>query len=461
MVDFNKLRGQHPKTKAIDPVEVFRRLPKPTGINDLYTSQAEVLQSWFAKRGERDTIVKLHTGGGKTLVGLLMAQSTLNETGGPVLYLAPNRQLVAQTIEKARAIGIAAVEYSKGLPLDSAFANGQAIMVATYSALFNGRSKFGVRGGKTPQSVSAIILDDAHVSFGLLRDAFTLEVLESQEPERYRTLVSLFRQSFSDIERLGSFDDTVSGKSFGVMEVPHTAWLAQLVAVRAQLKECAEEHALEWPLLRDNLHLCHALISRKSFTITPILPIVSLFPTFADAPRRIYMSATISDESDIIRNFDADPKAARNALTSRSLAGVSERMILIPELMPFKLDVREAVNKLLQWVAERKQGAVVLVQSDPLALEWSSTATVAVGASSAESHIQALQNGKIFGPVVFSNRYDGMDLPGDSCRFLLLASLCESELPYSQMEDEANRLLSSSKIRSDRLISNYLQEFTR
>lgn len=49
MVDFDKLRTKKKKAKAIEPSEIFRRLPKPPGINDLYTSQAEVLQTWFER----------------------------------------------------------------------------------------------------------------------------------------------------------------------------------------------------------------------------------------------------------------------------------------------------------------------------------------------------------------------------------------------------------------------------
>ncbi len=85
-MDFNKLRAKKVKSTVIDPVEIFRRLPKPEGINDLYTSQAEVLSAWFSRRKEKNTVLKLHTGGGKTLVGLLIGQSSLNETGEPVLY---------------------------------------------------------------------------------------------------------------------------------------------------------------------------------------------------------------------------------------------------------------------------------------------------------------------------------------------------------------------------------------
>jgi len=159
MVDFSELRRGVKKPKAIDPLEIFRRLPKPPGINDLYTSQAEVLKVWFDRRNDRDVVLKLHTGGGKTLVGLLLAQSTLNETREPVLYLAPTTQLVNQTLEKAKAYGINAVPYVPKTDLNDDFLNGTAIMVATYAALFHGKSRFGLRGTAQPVKAAAVILE--------------------------------------------------------------------------------------------------------------------------------------------------------------------------------------------------------------------------------------------------------------------------------------------------------------
>ncbi|WP_218673521.1 DEAD/DEAH box helicase family protein [Chromobacterium haemolyticum] len=179
-------------------------MPKPQGINDLYTSQAEVLEAWFKRKDERDTVVKLHTGGGKTLVGLLMAQSTLNDLKEPVLYLAATTQLVNQTLEKARSLGITAVPYTRGQPLADDFVNGKAIMVASYKALFNGFSKFGVRGGRSPIKVGAVILDDAHVAFSVVRESFTLEVFSKEE--KYTALCTLFRAAFRNIDRLGTLN---------------------------------------------------------------------------------------------------------------------------------------------------------------------------------------------------------------------------------------------------------------
>lgn len=430
MVDFNKLRSQSQRPAPIDPLEIFRRMPKPQGVNDLYTSQAEVLEAWFERKDERDTVVKLHTGGGKTLVGLLIAQSTLNDLKEPVLYLAPTTQLVKQTLEKAKSLGILAVPYTRGQPLHDDFLNGKAVMVASYKALFNGHSKFGVRGQKMPIRVGAVILDDAHVAFSVVRESFTLEVSSENDSETYKALCTLFRTAFRDIDRLGTFDDTVSGLNNGVVEVPYWAWNEQLDTVRGMLRGDGVNVPFAWPLLRDNLHLCHALISSKAFTITSVLPLVNNFPTFSDAPRRIYMSATIADDSEIVRTFDADSQLVHNALTSRSLAGISERMILIPSLMPFDFDPQQVAKSTLKQVAGMNLGAVALVHANYAAQAWTDTAQFAEGSDQVENAIEALQSRKTNGPFVFANRYDGIDLPGDSCRVLVMEGLPSGTSDY-------------------------------
>jgi len=430
MVDFKKLKSKKIKPKSIKPTEIFRRLPKPEGINDLYTSQTEILQKWFERRNDQDIVLKLHTGGGKTLVGLLMAQSTLNELGEPVLYLAPTRQLVQQTLENADKLGIPAVPYVTGKPLDEDFTNGKAIMVGTYKALFNGRSKFGLRGEANPQKAAAVILDDAHAAFSVVRDSFTLKVKTKDNYSRYLELVDLFRKSFKDIDKLGTLEDIVSGSDYSILEVPYWAWHEQLDVVREQLKSDSDKYGLIWPLLRDQLHLCHALVSKDGFTITPILPLINAFPTFDEAPRKIYMSATIADDSEIIRTFGANPDSIKSALQSRSLAGISERMILIPELMSFDYE-QEHGKRIIQWATDKKSvGSVVLVSSDTAAEAWSEAAIVAKGSKEVERLVTLLQKEEIRGPVVFSNRYDGIDLPGDSCRILLMNGLPSGTSDY-------------------------------
>ncbi|MFJ8955179.1 DEAD/DEAH box helicase family protein [Streptomyces sp. NPDC102381] len=64
------------------------------------------MEEWYRRRAEQDLVVKLNTGAGKTLVGLIMCQSSLNEGVGPALYLAPDPYLAEQAAQQAAELGL-------------------------------------------------------------------------------------------------------------------------------------------------------------------------------------------------------------------------------------------------------------------------------------------------------------------------------------------------------------------
>ena len=433
MVDFKKLRESKAKPKPIIPREIFNALPKPPGINDLYASQAEVLDSWFARRTEKDVVVKLHTGGGKTLVALLMAQSVMNETGEPVLYLAPTNQLVSQVIAKSHEYGISAQPYTKGQPLPGEFYDGKSVLVGAYETLFTGRSKFGVRGdGRPLVKVGAIILDDAHVALTSVREAFTLTISARDHADVYSDLAGRFRTAFRDVGRSGSFADITNGKDYGVIEVPSWAWNRKLAELQNYLSQHVDQiDPYVWPFLRDNLAFCHCLFSRNAVAITPIFPPVDLIPTFEDCPRRIYMSATIADDSEIVRTFGASPEAVAKPITSTSLAGVGERMILVPELMKLGgVPITPMVKNIATKLAERRKGVAILAPSGTVAKTWTDVAAYPETTKTVAERVGEMQSGSSFGPVVLANRYDGIDLAGDACRLLVMDNLPQGSSNY-------------------------------
>jgi replicative superfamily II helicase len=433
MVDFKKLRAGKAKPRPINPREIFHSLPKPVGINDLYASQAEVLDTWYGQRNDKDVVVKLHTGGGKTLVALLMAQSTINETSQPVLYLTPTNQLVGQVLAKSREYGIPAVPYVKKQPLPAEFEDGKAVLVGAYETLFSGRSKFGVRGSnKQPVKVGAIILDDAHVALSNVRRSFTLTIEAKKHKSVYQEFAGRFRPAFRDVGRLGSFDDVTSGKDFGVIEVPSWAWQRKLPEIQDLLATVVDGiNDFVWPFLRDNLAVCHCLFSRSAVTITPIFPAVDLLPTFADCPRRIYMSATIADDSEIVRTFDASVAAVSKPISSASLAGVGERMILVPGLMKLSaIPITNLVKHIAVDIAKGKAGVAVLVPSGEAAQKWEDVAQYPRTTGEVAHFVREMQDGTLFGPVVMANRYDGIDLAGNSCRLLVMDGLPQGTSDY-------------------------------
>ena len=143
MVDFRKRLLDTEAEAVVDPVKLYDTLDRAHDKGPLRPAQSAVLEEWFATRlGDKDVIVKLHTGQGKTLVGLLMLQSSLNAKKGPALYLCPNNFLIEQTCDQASQFGIATCAADPDLPEE--FLNGKSILVTSVQKLFNGLTKFGL-----------------------------------------------------------------------------------------------------------------------------------------------------------------------------------------------------------------------------------------------------------------------------------------------------------------------------
>ncbi|WP_298030997.1 DEAD/DEAH box helicase [uncultured Desulfovibrio sp.] len=130
MVDFRKKLAGKKIAAPTNPVLLYDTLDRAHDKGPLRPAQESVLNEWFASHAnKKDVIVKLHTGQGKTLVGLLMLQSKLNEKKGPSLYLCPNNYLVNQTCEQASQFGIATCTTDDDLPDD--FLEGNKIFVTS------------------------------------------------------------------------------------------------------------------------------------------------------------------------------------------------------------------------------------------------------------------------------------------------------------------------------------------
>ena len=325
------------------------------------------------------------------------------------------------------------VPYTKGQPLPAEFHDGKSVLVGTYETLFNGRSKFGVRGsGQEVAKVGAIVLDDAHVALSSVREAFTLTISTKWHKDIYTEFADRFRTAFKDVGRGGSFADIVNGKEFGVIEVPSWAWNRKLDEVQQYLAgEVDDIDPFVWPFLRDNLAVCHCLFSRAAVSITPIFPPVDLLPTFDEAPRRIYMSATIADDSEIVRTFAASKEAIAMPVTSASLAGVGERMMLVPGLMKLGgTAILPMVKNIAKKLAENKRGVAILSPSGVAAKEWEDIAEYPETTKAVSARVAAMQGGETYGPLVLANRYDGIDLAGNACRFLVMDNLPQGTTNY-------------------------------
>jgi replicative superfamily II helicase len=141
LVDFSKRLGKGTVKKLTDPVEIYQSLDRASDKGPLRPAQHAVLSEWKNRsENTKDLIVKLHTGQGKTLSGLLMLQSRLNSGKGPVVYLCPDHFLIAQTCEQAEQFGISTCKTDNEIPNE--FTEKKSILVTSVQKLFNGITKF-------------------------------------------------------------------------------------------------------------------------------------------------------------------------------------------------------------------------------------------------------------------------------------------------------------------------------
>ena len=106
LVDFTKFSKPAAQPKPTDPRDIFRLRPAGDDVaNDLWQGQAEALKDWYEKKPQNKLIL-LNTGAGKTYVGLLIAQSLVNQGKRNVLYLCSTIDLILQTEAEAKRLGL-------------------------------------------------------------------------------------------------------------------------------------------------------------------------------------------------------------------------------------------------------------------------------------------------------------------------------------------------------------------
>ena len=131
---------------------------RTAAIPDLWPWQQEILAGLEAATG--DAAIDLPTGTGKTLIGLLAGEDFRLANGGPVAYVAGNKQLAQQVERQGRQQGIPVVRFQG--PKDSwtrasvlSYNFGEAIGVMNYWNYFNASP------GVDPAGL--LILDDVHL----------------------------------------------------------------------------------------------------------------------------------------------------------------------------------------------------------------------------------------------------------------------------------------------------------
>lgn len=410
--DFSKIETIKKDERIIDPVDIFQKNKgniADGAINDLWLGQGDALRDWNDNREKNDVAIVLNTGAGKTLIGLLVSQSLVNETKGKVLYACGSIQLIEQTREQAKGYGINVTTYYEGSFSNDLYLKGEAVCLTTYQAIFNGRSIFNC------EDVDAIIFDDAHTAEGIIKNHFSLEFNRDQCEGFYSAFANIFRPYFNRVGKSESFKELCEGSNRNVVLLPPWEVKNNITEIQRILADFGVKNeggnVFSWEYLKDHLDLCAYFLSSGNIQIVPPFIPINTLPYFKNTVRRVYLTATMLGEDAFIRTFG---RSLDHIVQPKTTAGECERLILFPG-QKFGFDNEKPLTK--QLIENHK--TLILTPSKYKAKRWKDVGSI-LTRQQVTTDVANFKNTSDPIKIVLSGRYDGIDLPGDTCRHLVL-----------------------------------------
>jgi len=391
-----------------NPVMFFYKLSHPT-IRDLYPVQRDIIQEWYNgfRIGHNDKMISLNTGGGKTLIGLMIAESIRREKNGKVLYVCPNNFLGKQTLDEIEKCGIKSSSYlnmGTGKPVwedKDSFLDNSAICVTNYDSVFNSKSIF------REFEIGGIIFDDAHLSLDLLDKQYSLRV---EEVDLIHEVLDIFKTSPTIKEKIISIKE---GDPLAVVMIPQLEWHQHAAAVKEiLLKRKDVVDSLSWLNLKEVIDKTFCFVSSTKIEISLLYPNTRNHYLFNGDVQRVFLSATLPNLDDITRVFGLTP--TRIETTNPDYR--PQRLIIFSN----KTNIENHDELIRDNLTKISDKCLIIAPSKEQTNKFASVG--AVVASNSADVIRVVDKFKkdSKGIIALANRYDGIDLPGDACHCLIL-----------------------------------------
>jgi Rad3-related DNA helicase len=413
MVKFRTSASEEPKPPSI--VLMFRDLDRDPSVKYLYSHQDRVLEGYYQNHLEsKDLALELPTGTGKTLVGLLIAEYRRRALKERIVFLCPTRQLCFQVNEQARRYGIkTALLVGSQNEYDSAlfyqYQQGKAIAITTYSGVFNTNPRI--------DDPEVIICDDAHAADNYIADLWTLTINLSTHKDLYTSINRLIKAVIPDY--VNSQIETGSGSRVDLLStIASYEYLTELEQVLGEFSPQYKDLKYSWSILASHLEACSIYLSPKTIEIRPLIPPTQIHQPFSEAKQRIYMSATLGEDGDIERVFGVKKIARLPIPEEWHKRSTGRRLILFPG-QSSNLNPVDTATAMIKKVPR----ALILVPDKNTLLKWEEDLKESRNIIKSENIEQNLDEfTKCPSPSVLllATRYDGIDLPGDDCRFMVL-----------------------------------------
>lgn len=436
------------ETIEIDPIEIFNSLTLRGNIENLWTHQSTTLSKWHDQRSSENTLVKLNTGTGKTIIGLLMAQSIVNEQNGKVLYICPNNQLIEQTIEKCEELGINASSYYNGKWVNKdSFDKGIGPCITNYAAVFNGKSIF------TKFEIDGLILDDSHVAYQVLRSCFTVSITDEKTKE---AILELYRSYFENSSLKYKFNDIKQASSDSPLYIPLFASMEKSDELKGILNTAIGSDGGErvsnlfsYSHIRNHLDLCSIFISNKGVEIAPFNIPLSKFNFMSEQTKKIFLTATLPSDIEFTRSFGISDNI--NIIEPEGKLSDAQRLFLFPDSE--KYEPEDFLDNFFD-----DYNICIISNSSSTAKKWTPEKVTELKKGDGQDVINAFSESEYAERLLLKARYDGIDLPGSACSVLALDGLPTGSTLYDAF---FNQVIKVENIRKSLTSTKVIQSIGR
>jgi hypothetical protein len=266
----------------------------------------------------------------------------------------------------------------------------------------------------------------------LIRDQFTLKIPASWDV--YDKILSMYRPHFANTIGASKLQDIDEKSLITILFVPMFVVWKHAQELRALLLKGGidevEDTKYVWNHLADHLSHCCVFISSECIEISPPVVPLQTLPFFAEGVRRVYLTATLPSQASFARTFGLiDPTIVEPGGKS----GDAQRLFLFAKGKTDEVQRSTA----LELIAGRK--ACVISPSSGKANQWSPPSVV-FKKTDGHGEIERFSNSTAPEVLGLVARYDGIDLPGDACRVLVLDRLPKGESLYEKFIDEGVRM---------------------
>lgn len=386
----------------------------------LRPAQDAVLSAYaagFADKG--DVGIELPTGAGKSLIALLVAEAWREENGRAAILTA-NKTLATQMEAHGQLLGVP-VQRLEGtrdeIPSTSVrlVNRHRAIGVMNYWVYFNQNPVL--------DPTDLIIFDDVHLADGALQSLFSVEITRREHPALFQRLVETL------VERLPGYPGLRDAAAATGDPLSPT----DLIAPHDHLRVIDDVSAIisgsqptgdlgfRWSRARTQADTLHLYVGADELVLRPYIWPLQEVSHYRDTTQRLYMSATLGNADDLQRRLGCRP-VELIPVDANEGQPLGRRMIVLnerPDADHAGIAVSAAlgVSPKSLWLTRSHHAA------ESYRTSFDETGRTPVWLLGRENTEVAIFADAVSGHLISAGRYDGIDLPGDKCRLVVITDL--------------------------------------